>query len=117
MVEKISAVTCSTSLRQAVSPASRIQREADLHCNLPVRNLIIFKVTAQFGDFKPLHISDRLAGSRDRVIHGAFNAVRRRTDELNFFIDVVTHNRIKPWRSASCEHNSERRSSVVRDSL
>jgi hypothetical protein len=77
-----------------------------------VRNLIIFKVAAQLNYFKPLHISDRLARSRDRVIHGVFNAVRRGTDKLNLFIDVIAHNGIKPWDPASRERNSERRGSV-----
>src|ERR1700692_923352 len=73
------------------TPLSGIQREADLHCHLPVRNLVILEMAAHLGDLKPLHISDRLASSRDRVVHCVFDAVWRGTDQLNLFVDVVTH--------------------------
>src|SRR6202022_3929965 len=46
------------------TPLSGIQSEADLHCHLPIRDLVIFEVAAHLGDLKPLHISDRLASSR-----------------------------------------------------
>jgi hypothetical protein len=86
------------------TPLSGIQSEADLHCHLPIRNLVIFEVAAHLGDLKPLHISDRLASSRDRVVHCFFDAVWRGTDQLNLFVDVVTHKRIKPLHVASGEH-------------
>jgi hypothetical protein len=76
---------------------SAIQSEADLHCHLPVRNLVILEVAAHFGDLKPLHISDRLASSRDRVVYCVFYAVWRGTDQLELFVDVVTHKRIKSF--------------------
>ena len=86
------------------TPLSGIQSEADLHCHLPIRHLVIFEVAAHLGDLKPLHISDRLASSRDRVVHCFFDAVWRGTDQLNLFVDVVTHKRIKPLHVASGEH-------------
>jgi hypothetical protein len=82
-----------------------------LHCDwgwialgTAIRNLVIFEVAAHLGDLKPLHISDRLASSRDRVVHCVFDAVWRGTDQLNLFVDVVTHKRIKPLHVASGEH-------------
>ena len=83
---------------------SAIQSEADLHCHLPVCNLVILEVAAYLGDLKPPHISDRLASSRDRVVHCVFDAVWRGSDELNLFIDMVTHKRIKPLHLALGEH-------------
>ena len=80
-----------------------IQSEADLHGDLPVRNLIILQVAAYFGDLKPLHISDRLAGSRDRVIDRVFYAIWRGSDQLDLLVDVVTHERIKPLAVAPGE--------------
>ena len=73
------------------TPLSSIQSEADLHCHLPVGHLIILEVAAHLGDLKPFHISDRLASSRDRVVYCVFDAVWRGTDQLNLFVDVVTH--------------------------
>src|SRR5580692_1637607 len=86
------------------TPLSGIQSEADLHCHLPVRNLVVLEVATHLGDLKPLHISDRLASSRDRIVHCVFDAVWRGTDQLNLFVDVVTHKRIKPLHVASGEH-------------
>jgi hypothetical protein len=83
---------------------SGIQSEADLHCHLPVCHLVILEVAAHLGDLKPLHISDRLSSSRDRVVHCVFDAVWRGTDQLNLFVDVVTHKPIKPLHVASGEH-------------
>src|ERR1700730_10453852 len=79
---------------------SGIQSEADLHFHLPIRNLVILEVAAHLGDLKPPHISDRLVSSRDCV----FDAVWRGTDQLNLFVDMVTHKRIKPLHVASGEH-------------
>jgi hypothetical protein len=75
---------------------SGIQSEADLHCHLPVRNLVIFKVTANLCYLKPIHISDRLASSLDRIVHSVFDAVWRGTDQLNLLVNVITHEGIKP---------------------
>src|SRR5580704_8957881 len=89
--------TCSHSL-------SGIQSEADLNCHLPLCNLVILEVAAYLGNLKPPHISDRLASSRDRIVHCVFDAVWRGTDQLDLFVDVVTHKRIKPLHVASGEH-------------
>ncbi len=59
--------------RQRPHSLSGIQSEADLHCHLPVRNLVILEVAAHLADLKPPHISDRLASSRDRVVHCVFD--------------------------------------------
>ena len=75
---------------------SVIQSKADLHGYLPVGNLVILEVAANFGDLKPLHISDRLTGSRDRVGDCVFYAIWRRSDQLDLLVDVITHNPIKP---------------------
>ncbi len=83
---------------------SGIQSEADLHCHLPIRNLVILEVATDLGDLKPPHISDRLVSSRDRVVDCVFDAVWRGTDQLNLFVDMVTHKRIKPLHVASGEH-------------
>ncbi len=83
---------------------SAIQSEADLHRHLPVCNLVILEVAAYLGDLKPPHISDRLPCSRDRVVHCVFDAVWRGSDELDLFIDVVTHKSIKPLHLVSGEH-------------
>jgi hypothetical protein len=99
-VKYLGAPTC----RQRSHFLSGIQSEADLHCHLPVRNLVILEVAAHLTDLKPPHISDRLASSRDRIVHCVFDAVWRRTDQLNLFGDVVTHKRIKPLHVASGEH-------------
>jgi hypothetical protein len=83
---------------------SGIQSEADLHCHLPIRNLVILEVAAHLGDLDPPHISDRLASSRDRVVDRIFDAACRGTDQLNLFVDMVTHKRIKPLHVGSGEH-------------
>ena len=56
---------------------SGIQSEADLHCHLPIRKLVILEVAAHLGDLKPVHISDRLASSRDRVVDCVFTAWKK----------------------------------------
>jgi hypothetical protein len=57
-------------------------------------NLVINDMAAQFGDFKPAHITDSFTGSLDRVVHCVFDAFWGGTDQLNLFVDVVTHKRI-----------------------
>ena len=95
---------CSPARRRRSHSFISIQSEPDLHCHLPMRNLVILEVAAHLGDFKPPHIADCLASSRDRVVHCVFDAVWRGTDQLNLFVDVVTHERIKPLHVASGEH-------------
>jgi hypothetical protein len=71
---------------------SGIQSEPDLHCHLPVLNLVINDMSTHFGDFKPTHVTDCFTGSIYRVVHRVFDAFGRGTDQLNLFVDVVTHN-------------------------
>jgi hypothetical protein len=55
-----------------------------------VRNLVILEVAAHLSEFKPLHVSDSLASSGDRVVHCIFDSVWRGADQLNLFVNVVT---------------------------
>jgi hypothetical protein len=85
---------------------SGIQGEANLYGHLPVRDLIILQMAANFRDLKPLHISDRLGRSRDRVVDCVIYAVWRGSNQLDLLVDVVTHGRIKPLSVAAGEQIS-----------
>jgi hypothetical protein len=69
-----------------------------------MRNLVILELAAHLGDFKPTHIADCFASSVYRVVHCVFDAIRRGTDQLDLFVDVVTHEGIKCNRVMSSEH-------------
>jgi hypothetical protein len=100
-------------------PLSAIKSKADLHCHLPVRNLVIFEVAAHLGDLKPFHVSDRFASSGDRVVNCVFYAIWRGTDQLDLFVDMVTHKgnsvslserclRVLPWESSGKQPQAPR---------
>ena len=72
--------------------------EANLHCHLPGRNLVVFEAAAHLSDLKPPHIADRLASSRDRIVHCVFDAVCRGTDQFNLFVDRVRLRSYDLWR-------------------
>jgi hypothetical protein len=57
-------------------------------------NLVINDMAADFGDFEPTHVTDCFTGSIYRVVHCVFDAFGRGTDQLDFFVDVVTHKQI-----------------------
>ena len=69
-------------------------------------NLVMNDMAAHLGDFKPTHVTDGFTGSLDRVVHGVFDAVGRGTDQLDLFVDVVTHQHIKCFRLRSSEQIS-----------
>ena len=70
---------------------SGLQCEPYLHCDLPVIHLVVLNVTAHFADFKPAHIAYCLARAVDRIVHRVFNAGGRGADQLDLFVDVITH--------------------------
>jgi len=51
----------------------------------------ILDVAARFRHFKPTHIPNRLFGPCNRVRDGVFNALGRRTDQFDLFVDVIAH--------------------------
>jgi hypothetical protein len=57
-------------------------------------NLVINDMAAHLGNFKPTHVTDGFAGSIYRIVHGVFDALGRRTDQLDLFVDVITHKHI-----------------------
>jgi hypothetical protein len=69
-----------------------------------MRNLVILNVAAHLRDFKPTHIADCFASSVYGVGHCVFNAIRGGTDQLDLFVDVVTHEGIKCIRVVPSEH-------------
>jgi hypothetical protein len=81
MIDNCSCGSGGVRLRIEVPPflshsLSRIQSEADLHCYLPVGNHIVFEVATHLGDLEPLHVSDCLASSRDRIVHRLVSSKR-----------------------------------------
>jgi hypothetical protein len=57
-------------------------------------NLVINDMPAHFGDFKPTHVTDCFTGSIYRVVYCVFDAFGGGTDQLDLFVDVVTHKHI-----------------------
>src|SRR5260370_15334122 len=70
---------------------SIIQREADLQGHLPVRDASLLEIAARFGDLEPAHVADGFLCPAKRVLNSVFHSVRRRTDQLNLFINVIRH--------------------------
>lgn len=54
-------------------------------------DIAILDVSARFAHFEPSHIADRFAGARQRIFNRFLEAIRRRTDYFNFFVNVFTH--------------------------
>jgi hypothetical protein len=54
-------------------------------------NLVIHDMTAHLGDFKPTHVTDGFGSSIYGVVHCVFDAVGRGTDQLDLFVDMITH--------------------------
>ena len=69
-----------------------------------MRHFIILDMASYLADFKPTHIADGFASSTDRVVHRVFDAGRRGTNQLDLFVDVVTHEFIQSFRIGSSEH-------------
>jgi hypothetical protein len=63
---------------------STLQSEPDLHCDLPMLDLVINDMAAHLGEFKPTHVTDCFTSSINRVVHGVFNAVGGGTDQSIF---------------------------------
>ena len=70
-------------------------------------DLVINDMAAHLGEFKPTHVTDCFTSSINRVVHGVFNAVGGGTDQLDLFVDVITHPPIKCFRLQSSEQISE----------
>jgi hypothetical protein len=82
-----------------VPPTSRIlpfQGEARLYHDLKVAHLAILDMAAGLHDLEPSQVPEGLIGPLDRRANGIFNAVRRRTNQLNDLVDVIRH-WTAPW--------------------
>ncbi len=71
-----------------------VEREADFQRHLPVGNLAFFDVAARFAHLKPAHVANGFPGARQRVFHGVVKRIRRRTNQLDFFVNVISHDLI-----------------------
>jgi len=54
-------------------------------------DLAVLDVAACLGHFKPPHVTNRFLGARQRIFHGFLESVRRRTDQLNFLVNMISH--------------------------
>src|SRR5256885_11275972 len=72
-------------------PPLPIQREADLQGHLPVRDASLLEIAARFGNLEPAHVADGFLCPGKRVLNSVFHSVRRRTDQLNLFVNVIRH--------------------------
>ena len=72
-------------------PPLPIQREADLQGHLPVRDASLLEIAARFGNLEPAHVADGFLCPGKRVLNSVFHSVRRRTDQLNLFVNMIAH--------------------------
>jgi hypothetical protein len=57
-------------------------------------NLVINDMAPDLGNFKPTHVTDGFTGSIYRIVHGVFDALGGGTNQLDLFVDIVTHEHI-----------------------
>jgi len=74
----------------------RIQRKADLYCHLPVIDFVVLDIASSFGHLEPPHVANRFLGAGNRISDRVVDALRRRTDQFNFLVNMVTHAVIFP---------------------
>src|SRR6478609_8938604 len=70
-------------------------------------NFVVDDMAAHLGDFKPTHVTDGFTSSVYRVVDCGFDAIGRGTDQLDLFVDVITHKNMKCFRLRSSEHIPE----------
>jgi hypothetical protein len=68
-----------------------IEREADLHRNLPMTDLPVLNVAARFDDLKPAKIAQRFGGTVDRIADCVFYRIGRTADQFDLLVDMVAH--------------------------
>ncbi len=75
-----------------------VQGEADFERHLPVRDLSFFEITARLGYFEPAHVANSLLRARQRILYRLLKPFRGRTDQFDFFVNVISHGCIL-WRA------------------
>src|SRR5437588_5886203 len=73
---------------------SLLQGKADFQRHLPVGDISLFEITARFSDLEPAHVAHRLAGTRQRILDRIFDSIRRRANQLDLFVNMITHGSI-----------------------
>ena len=71
--------------------AGILKSEADLYCNLVVRNLIVFEVTSDISHLEPVKLPERLSCPRRSDLYRCANSFGRRPDNLGHPIDTIRH--------------------------
>src|SRR5260370_8084653 len=67
------------------------QGEADFQRHLPIRDVPFLQITARLGNLKPAHVADGLFCPGKCILNRVFDSVRRGTDQLDLFVNVVAH--------------------------
>jgi hypothetical protein len=70
-------------------------------------NLVIHDMATDLADFKPTHVADGFTSSIYRVVHCVFDAVGGGTDQLDLFVDAITHKQIRHFRPRPSEQIPE----------
>ena len=68
-----------------------VEREAHFERHLPMCELPFLKITARLGDLKPAHVANRFLRARQRVLHRLLEPIWGRTNQLDFFVNVLAH--------------------------
>jgi len=68
-----------------------VEGKTDLDRDLPMANLAILEVSPRFDDLEPTHVPHCFGGALDGILHRLVTADRGRTDEGDYFINMVAH--------------------------
>ena len=72
-------------------PRLLIERETDFQRDLPMVYLAILDMSAGLAHFEPAHVTNRFFGARDGIFDRVLDSIRRGTDQLDFFVNVIAH--------------------------
>src|SRR5262245_56905159 len=86
---------CRVAPRSRSSESNRrkllFQLEPDFRRYLPLLDFAILDVSAGFNHLEPSHVSNGLFRARQRILDRLFQSLRRGTDYLNLFVNMVSH--------------------------
>src|SRR6266567_2113279 len=69
-------------------------------------DLTVLDVSAGLRHLEPAHVTNRLLGACQRVFYRLLESIRRRANQLNFFVNMVRHVAIFPEEAT--ENNKKR---------
>jgi hypothetical protein len=89
-----------------------LEREPDLERHLPMGDAIVLDLPARADHLEPAQVAKRAPRFPQRIVDGILDAGRRRSDELDGFVDVVQRSSLQEAVSACKSYRLRERRAV-----